>query len=543
MYAPTSNLLEGIRHAFPLQMMPWDEYFPQMAEADFMLGRQDTIAAKTFFIRKAPFGGSYALLGGITAALRGISELRFDDEAFQYGMRQLGYSQPFLEWLKQRGRIQVKLWSGFEGDTIFPNQPSVTVVGSLPDTRFAEGILTEALNFPTLALTKWYRLVRSVRPGQVLEFGRRRAQHAQKATLYGILAGCFATSHSDISRFFDVLLIGTMGHEWMQSFGDVKQAFDAWLRVKPNKPVGLIDTLQCLQHDFPAWLDAVYEHREAIKTANPPVWGWRNDSGDLAYLTIEQYVRFWKHPISQHEWFTDRMRTVLTNDLDEYTAQSILGQIRSQAGEAGLNAEDILRRIVWAAGTKPSTCDDQPSLGGVAKLMQVAQHACIKLAFDADGLPGVKTSIPGFNRSALIRDRNGEPVCVLLFPHHRYDVTTETGHGRLCHKDSGAELQGITACHPNNPGSRMEIKNYTAEPQQHLIYDTLTGDGFTSLWNDPTIVGVAEAVERNVDSLHWTQTRLQNPHTVKVSLTPDLFELRQEMIHRGVLREDFLTAA
>ena len=89
----------------------------------------------------------------------------------------------------------------------------------------------------------------------------------------------------------------------------------------------------------------------------------------------------------------------------------------------------------------------------------------------------------------------------------------------------------------------MEIKNYTAEPQQHLIYDTLTGDGFTSLWNDPTIVGVAEAVERNVDSLHWTQTRLQNPHTVKVSLTPDLFELRQEMIHRGVLREDYLTAA
>jgi len=69
MYAPTKNLLDGVRAAFPKQLFPWDEYFPQMAETDWLCGDGDTIAAKSFFIRQAPFGGSYAVLGGITAAL------------------------------------------------------------------------------------------------------------------------------------------------------------------------------------------------------------------------------------------------------------------------------------------------------------------------------------------------------------------------------------------------------------------------------------------------------------------------------------------
>ena len=92
-----------------------------------------------------------------------------------------------------------------------------------------------------------------------------------------------------------------------------------------------------------------------------------------------------KHPLASDEWFCDKMRLVLTNDLDEYSAASIIQQIRAQAGEAGFNAEDILRRIIWAAGTKPGTCDDQPSLGGVAKLMEADGQACSKLAFDAEG--------------------------------------------------------------------------------------------------------------------------------------------------------------
>lgn len=537
MYSPRNSLLEGLRLAFPLQLFPWDDYFARMAETDWLCGRADVGAVKSLFIRKTPFGGSYALTGGITAALRTINDLRFDKKDFSDGMLSMGYGKDFVEWLKKRGHLRLRVFAPPEGQPIFANEPAVTVIGPLADIRLVEGIITEAMNFPTLSITKWHRLIRTVRPGGVLEFARRRAQDAFRATLYGMLAGCFATSNSEMRRFLNFLVVGTMGHEWVQSFGDVREAFKIWLDHQPAKAVGLIDTKQCLEHDFPIWLDEVYAHREQIRNANPATWGWRNDSGDLAYLTIEQYVRFFKHSLSEDPWFAERMRIVLTNELDEYSSQSIIQQIRVFAGAAGLNAEDIIRRIVWAAGTKPGTCRDQPDLGGVAKLMEVENHACIKLAFDADGLPGIKTSIPGFNRSALITGEDGEVKCLLIYPAGKYEI----GMDGLFRKAGTPEVvYAFTAHHPDNPAAKLEIKNYTALSQQEPVFDSLTGDGFTAFWDNPDIKSVPERARKEVDRLHWSTTRLDQPHKIKVSLTTDLFELRQKMIAQGVLRADKL---
>ena len=538
MYSPRTNLFEGLRLAFSQQLFPWDDYFPRMAETDWLCGRADAEAVKSFFIRKPPFGGSYALTGGITAALRSINELRFDRNDFSDGMLSMGYKKEFVEWLKSRKRLRLKVFAPPEGRPIFANEPAVSVVGPLADVRLVEGIITEAMNFPTLSLTKWHRIVRTVRPGGVLEFARRRAQDAFRTTLYGMLAGCFATSNSEMRRFFNFSIVGTMGHEWVQSFGDVRKAFKVWLNHQPSKAIGLVDTKQCLEHDFPAWLDEVYAHNEQIKNANPAIWGWRNDSGDLAYITIEQYVRFLRHPLSKDPWFVERMRIVLTNELDEYSAQSIIQQIRVEAGAAGLNAEDIVRRIIWAAGTKPGTCRDQPDLGGVAKLMEVENCACIKLAFDADGLPGIKTSIPGFNRSALILGEDEEVKCLLIYPANKYEIGLD---GLFRKAGTARVLHSIAAHHPDNPAAKMEIRNYLALSQQEPVYDSLTGDGFTAFWDNPDIENVSVRIKKEVGRLHWSTTRLDKPHAIKVSLTPDLFELRQKMISQGVLREDKLS--
>jgi nicotinate phosphoribosyltransferase len=537
MYDPQENLLEGIRRAFPLQLFPWDDYFPRMAETDWFAGRGDTLAVKSYFIRKSPFEGSFALLGGITACLRGVADLSFEDDDFFKGMLDMGYRGDFVGWLNNCQRLRLKIYAPPEGEIFAANVPIITAIGPLPHIRLFEGILTEAVNFATLNLTKWHRLVRTVRPANVLEFARRRAQNATKATLYAMLAGCFATSNSEMRRFFNFKVIGTMGHEWVQGFGDVEEAFRIWLDHQPSKAIGLIDTKQCLEHDFPAWLKEVEQHQEAIKRANPPIWGWRNDSGDLAYLTIEQYIKFQQHPLAQDPWFAEKMRIVLTNELDEYAAKSITEQIYSQARAAGLDANDIIQRIIWAAGTKPGTCDDQPSLGGVAKLMEIKELACIKLAFDANGRPGIKTSIPGFNKSVIVRDSNGEVKCILVYPARRYEVKS---NGRLQDLKESTELSVLTACHPDNPGARMEIYDYTATPQQQLVYDSIDGSGFTEAWDNPSISTVPIRIQKAVDNLHWSMTRLDKPYPIKVSLTPDLFELRQQMIQQGVLREDQL---
>jgi len=537
MYNPQDNLLEGIRMAFPLQLFPWDEYFARMAEADFLARQKETLAVKSYFIRKSPFEGSFALLGGITAGLRGVADLPLDDSDFRKGMLDMGYSQNFVDWLSRCRRLRLKIYAPSEGEIFAANVPIITALGPLPDLRLFEGILTEAVNFATLSLTKWYRLVRMVRPGRVLEFARRRAQNHLKATLYAMLAGCSATSNVEMRRFFDFKVVGTMGHEWVQSFGDVGESFRVWLDYQPAKAIGLVDTKQCLEHDFPAWLEAVSRHQEAIKNANPPIWGWRNDSGDLVYLTIEQYIRFKQHPLSQDAWFVEKMRIVLTNELDEYTTKSIIEQIYAQARAAGLDVNDIIQRIIWAAGTKPGTCEDQPALGGVVKLMEVNELACIKLAFDAYGQPGLKTSIPGFNRSAIIKNGNGEVKCILIYPAKRYEIKT---NGRFQDLKEGVEVLSLIACHPDNPGLWMIIPDYYAIPQQKLVYNSIDGSGFTEEWDNPTISSVPAKIQKAVDELHWSTTRLDKPYPIKVSLTPDLFELRQQMIHQGALREDQL---
>lgn len=506
-----------------------------MAEVDFLSGRGEEVAVKSFFMRKAPFGNAYALLGGITAALRTISDLRFDQMDFVRGALDMGLSPEFVDFLRERKRLQLEVFAPREGSIFLPNEPIVTLRGPLPDIRLGEGIITEAMNFSTLSLTKWYRLVRTVRPGTVLEFARRRAQNHAIATLMAALAGVKFTSNDEIRRFFALQVIGTMGHEYIQGFGDVFEAFDAWLTHKPDKPVGLIDTKQTMEHDFPLWLKAVLKHKEAIKSADPNIWGWRNDSGDLAYLTIEQYRIFMNHELAKEQWFKDRMRIVLTNDLDEYAADEIIRQIRSEAGQAGLNAEDILRRIIWAAGTKPGTCADQSSLGGVAKLMETDGLECIKLAFDAEGNPGEKTSIPGFNRSALISS-SGEIKCCLIFPDKSYFID---GMGQLCKRCNKQPLRTITACHPNNPGARMEIADYTATYQQELVFSPERG--VDPSIRQQTIFEVSSRVQAGVDRIHWSSTRINKPHLLKVSLTPDLFDLRQRMISEGALRADFLS--
>ncbi len=533
---PTTDLYDGIRDAFPLELFPWDDYFARMAETDFLAGRADQPAVKSYFVRKAPFGGSHILLGGITAALRTMNELRFDVEGqFDWGMQDMGYRQEFIDFLKaRRGLRNITVYAPPEGTPFFPNEPVVSIAGPLAEVRLADGILISELNFASLSLTKWNRVARTVRPGGVLEFARRRSQNHLKSSLYGMLAGCIATSNSELRRFFKVPVRGTMGHEWMQSFRSLAEAFDAWLEHQPKFPVGLVDTVRCLEEDFPAWLDAVYRHRDSIKSADAPIWGWRNDSGDLAYQVIEQYLRFQRHPLAQDQWFRERMRIFLTNELDEYSSSDIIAQIVTQASAAGFDAEDIKRRIIWAAGTKPGVCADDPALGGVMKLMESEGRACIKLALDADGRVGMKTSIPGFNRSAMISN-GSDKVGVLLYPAWRYSVTQE---GKLRDNLNSQIVPVLKACHPDNATLVHELNEYHLEPRQQVVFK----DGMlTQAWEDsrPTIEGVAKLVTANIDALPWWVTRIEKPHLMSVSVTPDLFGLRDRMIRAHSLQADY----
>jgi len=489
-----------------------------MAQTDFFLRRHKKRASKAFFIRQAPFGGSFAIMGGITAFLRVLADFRFDEPPHSsrpsyvlLAMKDMGYKSDFLDYLKNElKQIKVTVNSIQDGMIFFPNEPAVIIEGDLISVRLAEGILTKCVNYPTLSMTKWRRVVDAANPGKTYEFSRRRAQNDLVTSLYAHLAGINISSNSEIRRGFDIPVSGSMGHEWIQSFGDEFEAFDKWLEINPDRPILLVDTISTLKSGVPNAIKAFKKHWDSIKEAGG-IPGIRNDSGDLAYITIEERIMLDKVGLEEVLVFQ-------TNDLDEYSIQAIREQIFTQASKAGLEPFSVLQRIVWACGTNPGTCSDQPSIGGVAKLTSIdndrGEHkAVIKIAHDNP----IKTSIPGSNRSAHIYTETGELLCCLIY-----------------HKSENPE-EIDAAYHPDNKKKSIILSHH-----ENLVFDKrqiplYCGDAFFA---DQTIDSVRKRVEYEMKKLHWTHKRFESPHIVKVSVSEKVFDLRESLIMQNKLIED-----
>jgi nicotinate phosphoribosyltransferase len=504
-YAPSTDLLQGIRSLFPIEICPWDDYFPRMAQTDWLEGKDQLKGSKTFFIRKAPFNGSYAVMGGLTSFIRTIHDFRFD-EIVSTAMLDMGYKRQFVDFLsKVQERINVNVYSIPEGEFFFPNEPAIILEGNLLDLRFAEGILLKHVNFPSLSFTKWSRVAQAASPGASMEFARRRAQDDIRTSVYAHLAGINFSSNAEVRRGLDVKIVGTMGHEFIQSRGNQFDAFDSWLEYNPDKPVLLGDTEDTLKSGLPDAIKAFNKHWERILNAGG-VPGFRLDSGDLAYLTIECRKGF-------DEANLNAVRIFETNDLDEYSIQRIKEQIYTHAHKAGLDPFETIEKIIWACGTQPGTCSDQPSLGGVAKLTSIEYngHECevIKLAKDNP----VKTSIPGNNRSALVINKD-----------------TGTIYSCLIYKKEEDPKTCRIIIHPDDEYKNIIIddKYVVVERQKQVYFNHM-------IEMETDITAIKKVHQRALSELHWTSKRFENPHTIKVGLSPALFHIRRDMIKNNML--------
>lgn len=509
-YAPSSFILTGIKSAVPLEVAPWDEYFMAMAQTDFMCGRADIFTSKSYFIRKAPFGGSYAILGGLVAFLRTLSEFSFRDPVVQAVLRDQGYNEAFCEYLTRMtlsGGLKLNVYSILEGEVFFPNEPAIVIEGNLISVRIAEGILTRAVNFPTLAMTKWHRCSLAAKPGLLLEFARRRAQNAFDTSLYAHLGGADFTSNTEIRRGFDIPSKGTMGHEWIQSIGDEYKAFGLWLEHNPDKPVLLVDTINTLESGIPNAIKAFQKNKNRL-TGMP---GIRLDSGDLAYLAIKGRRMLDKAMLED-------VRIFMTNDLDEYSITDIKRQIKEFYGNDPRSAMNLIEKIVWAAGTKPGTCYDQPSIGGVMKLTSIAasnslESSVIKLARDNPA----KCSIQGSNRVTWVYDK-GELLCSLI--HHKSENPKEIK--RIFHPDDPKKFTDLT-------GRNLEYE------VRHKVTFLAMGNCAPKIFDQPHIADVRERVNKETNKLHWSSKRLEKPHMLKVGVSEKISKQRMRMIEQGLL--------
>jgi nicotinate phosphoribosyltransferase len=124
--------------------------------------------------------------------------------------------------------------------------------------------------------------------------------------------------------------------------------------------------------------------------------GVRLDSGDLAYLSL-QVRSFFRRVASEFpgvEWLA-ATTIVASNDINE----DILHSLNSQ----GHSIDS------FGIGTHLVTCQKQPALGCVFKLVEVNGQPCIKLSEDVS-----KATFPGMKNAYRLYDKENCPLVDLL---------------------------------------------------------------------------------------------------------------------------------
>ena len=197
---------------------------------------------------------------------------------------------------------------------VFPGEPLMIVKAPIIEAQLMESALLNIVNFQTLIATKASRVAYVAQPGQVSEFGLRRAQ-APDAAVYGaraaLIGGCSSTSNVLAAQMCDTFATGTHAHSWIMAFDSELEAFRAYAEIYPDSCLLLVDTYDTLR----GVKNAITVFKEMREKGLKPK-GIRLDSGDLAYLSKKA------REMLDEAGFEDAM-IFASGDLDEYTIQSL----------------------------------------------------------------------------------------------------------------------------------------------------------------------------------------------------------------------------
>src|SRR5699024_7819623 len=140
------------------------------------------------------------------------------------------------------------------GSVAFPNEPLVIVRGPAVQAQLIETMALLTINHQSLIATKSSRIVRAAKGRAVMEFGARRAQGADAATLgarAAFIGGVVGTSNTLTDKQYNVPALGTMAHSWVMMFDSELDAFKAYARAYPDDCTLLIDTYDTLKEGIP----------------------------------------------------------------------------------------------------------------------------------------------------------------------------------------------------------------------------------------------------------------------------------------------------
>ncbi|HEY1017326.1 MAG TPA: nicotinate phosphoribosyltransferase [Herpetosiphonaceae bacterium] len=493
-----------------------DHYQFSMAQVYYHLGLHERPALFDHYFRAYPDYGShqagYCVAAGLEPLLDWMEGVRFgrpEREALAAMTGRGGqplFGAGYLDWLESCGDFSgLTLRAVPEGRVAHHTVPLTIVEGPLGLAQLLETPLLNLLNFSTLIATKAARVRHSAGSGLVLEFGLRRAQGwgANHATRAALIGGADRTSNVGMSVELGLQPSGTHAHSLVQTalalgLGELG-AFRAFAEVYPDDTLLLVDTVNTLESGVP---NAITVFGELRRKGHEPV-GIRLDSGDLAYLSIQAARMLDK------AGFPD-VSIVLSNNLDELVIWQVLTQIQQEAPRYGMDADHLIKRLVFGVGTHLVTSWGEPALGGVYKLVAIQDGSAWAPAIKLSENPE-KTPTPGRKAAWRLYDQRGKANA---------DVIT-------LDDEDPRQAERLLLRHPADPGRQRAIApaDWSVEP----LYATVLEQGRRQ-GERPDLAALRARREADVARLDPGVLRLVNPHIYHVSLSERLWSMKQELI-------------
>ena len=372
--------------------MMMDFYEMTMSYGYFNDHDTETKVVFDVFYRQNPDGGGFAIFAGLEQVIEYVENMRFSEDDIEYFRQQHMFSEEFLNYLKDF-RFQGDIYAMPEGTVMYPNEPILTVVGSLIDAQLVETAILAQINHQSLIATKARRIVKAAGESRaVSDFGARRAHNMDAAT-YGARAayigGVVGTATVSAGQMFNIPISGTMAHSWVMFYGDEFEAFKHYAENYPDGTVLLVDTYDVIHSGIP---NAIRVAKEVLEPMGKRLKGIRIDSGDLAYLS--KRVR----RMLDEAGLEDCM-IVVSNSLDEFTIAARLAQ------GACIDSFGVGERLI--------TAKSEPVFGAVYKLAAVGENGSfsprIKVSENVE-----KITNPGLKDLYRVYDKDGHAVADML---------------------------------------------------------------------------------------------------------------------------------
>ena len=468
--------------------MMTDLYELTMMYGYFKEGMQDNEAVFDLFFRPKE-EIVYAVMAGLDSVIDYINNLHFGEYDLAY-LRSLNlFDEAFLKFLSEL-RFTGEIYGMPEGTIVFPYEPLLRVRAPIMQAQLVETALLTLVNHQTLIATKASRICYAANGDSVLEFGLRRAQGAD-AGIYGaraaIIGGCNATSNVLTGQMFGIPVSGTHAHSWVMSFPSEVEAFRAYAKVFPDTCLLLVDTYDTLRSGVPNAIKVFDELRAA---GHEPV-GIRLDSGDLAYLSKQARKML-------DEAGYPNAKISASSDLDEYVIRDLKMQ--------GCCVS------VWGVGTRLITSEDNPALGGVYKMSAEIVNGVTTPKIKLSDNPA-KVTNPGIKKVLRLYGSDNKAIADLIALEH--EVIDESKPLRIFDPVQTYKTMTLTDYHVRELLVPVFVEG-------HQVYES------------PNIQEIQKYAKTEIDSMWDEYRRLSMPHTYKVDLSDELYDLKKRLIAAAV---------